>query len=55
MDDYKLLPKLKPHINDIIYDLDRHFPEDALTDKYYEWFYEHYILPILNTVYEHNK
>lgn len=34
---------------DMIYDLDNHFPDDALNDEYYEWFYNRYIIPILKT------
>lgn len=50
MDDYELLEQLKPLIDEILYDLDSHFPSDALTDEYYLRFYEHYIVPITNII-----
>lgn len=40
--------ELKKLIREIISDLDRHFPNDALTDEYYNYFYEKYLVPIIN-------
>ena len=44
----KITEKMKQLIWEIISDLDRHFPDDALTDEYYNYFFKKYIIPCIN-------
>ncbi len=44
---YILDNKTKDLIYEIISDLDRHFPEEVLTDEYYVEFYVKYIKPFI--------
>lgn len=47
--------EMKNLIWEIISDLDSHFPDDALTDEYYERFFNKYIKPCIDKFIEENK
>lgn len=40
--------RMKNLLWEIISDLDRHFPDEALTDKYYKYFFDKYIKPCID-------